>query len=154
MRTPAQGGGIRGRLRLVTASGDERRNHNSVLAGGAGLVARLFAGQLTTPIDRVSVGFGTDPLGPDGVALRPGDADPATLTGPIATGDFTVTTSEDAVRVSITATFTPTVTLDGVTEAGLGAGEVLYNHVLFDPVRLQAGQAVSFFWDIDFPFDR
>jgi hypothetical protein len=70
----------------------------------------------------------------------------------VAAGDFTVTPAADVVRVAITATFTPTVALDGVTEAGLGAGDVLYNHVLFDPVRLEAGQAVSFFWEIDFPF--
>ena len=93
----------------------------------------LFSGQVATPIDRVNVGFGTAPLGPDGTALQPGTADPATLTGPVAAGDFTVTPTADAVRVAITATFTPTVALDGVTEAGLGAGDVLYNHVLFDP---------------------
>jgi hypothetical protein len=143
---------LRGRLRLVTAAGHERRATNQVLAGGAGLVAGLFSGQATTPIDRVNVGFGTGPLGTDGTALQPGTADPATLTGPVAAGDFTVTTADDVVRVAITATFTPTVALDGVTEAGLGAGEILYNHVLFDPVRLEAGQAVSFFWEIDFPF--
>ena len=141
-----------GRLRLVAAGGEERRATNSVLAGGAGLVAGLFSGQVTTPIDRVNVGFGTAPLGPDGTALQPGTADPSTLTGPVAAGDFTVTPAADTVRVAITATFTPTVALDGVTEAGLGAGDVLYNHVLFDPVRLEAGQAVSFFWEIDFPF--
>ena len=143
---------LRGRLRLVTADGMERRVHNSVLLGGADLVARLFAGQATTPIDRINVGFGTDPLDPTGTALRPGSADPATLTGPVAAGDFTLTPEDDFVRVAITATFTPTVVLEGVTEAGLGAGDVLYNHVLFDPVRLAAGQAVSFFWEIDFPF--
>lgn len=141
-----------GRLRLVAAGGVERRGSNSVLAGGAELVAGLFSGRLSTPVDRINVGFGTDPIGPSGTALRPGDADPATLTGPVGAADFTLTTGDDVVRVSITATFTPTVVLDGVTEAGLGAGEALYNHVLFDPVRLEAGQAVSFFWEIDFPF--
>jgi hypothetical protein len=140
---------------MVTADGVERRTHNSVLEGGAGLVARLFAGMSpAAPIDRVNVGFGTEPLGPGGVALRPGAADPATLHGPIGPADFTVSTTGDAVRVSITATFTPTVELDGVTEAGLSAGDVLYNHVLFDPVKLEADHAVSFFWDIDFPFDH
>lgn len=152
MRMTSTAPGLRGRLYLATATGQERRARNSVLRSGADLVAKLFAGQLTTPIDRIGVGFGTDPLPPDGTALRPGDADPATLTGSVAATDFTVTPGDDAVRVSITATFTPTVALDGVTEAGLGAGDVLYNHVLFDPVLLEAGQAVSFFWDIDFPF--
>ena len=152
MRVRSRFPGPVGRLRLVAAGGEERRATNSVLAGGAGLVAGLFSGQVTTPIDRVNVGFGTAPLGPDGTALQPGTADPSTLTGPVAAGDFTVTPAADTVRVAITATFTPTVALDGVTEAGLGAGDVLYNHVLFDPVRLEAGQAVSFFWEIDFPF--
>jgi hypothetical protein len=152
MGPETEGVGLRGRLRLVTVAGEERRARNSVLAAGAGLVARLFAGQANTPIDRINVGFGLDPLGPTATALRPGSADPATLTGPVGPADFTVTAGDDAVRVSITATFTPTVALDGVTEAGLGAADVLYNQVLFDPVRLEAGQAVSFFWDIDFPF--
>jgi hypothetical protein len=143
---------LRGRLRLVTAGGEERRVPNSVLQGGAELVAKLFAGQLTTPIDRINVGFGTEPLEPTDSALRPGTADPSTLTGPVGSADCTVTADDDFVRVSITATFTPTVALDGVTEAGLGAGDVLYNQVLFDPVRLEAGQAVSFFWEIDFPY--
>lgn len=152
MSATTETGRLRGRLRLLTAAGEERRATNSVLAGGADLVARLFAGQVSTPIDRINVGFGLDPLGPTAAALRPGRADPSTLTGPVAPADFTVTTGDGAVRVSITATFTPTVALDGVTEAGLGAAGVLYNQVLFDPVRLEAGQAVSFFWDIDFPF--
>jgi hypothetical protein len=152
MPTTLQVAGLRGRLLLVTATGDVRGASNSVLVGGADLVAKLFAGQVATPIDRISVGFGTDPLGPAGTALRPGSADPATLSGPVAAGDFSIAAGDDAVRVSITSTFTPSVALDGVTEAGLGAGDVLYNHVLFDPVLLEAGQAVSFFWDIDFPF--
>ena len=143
---------FRGRLRLVTAGGEERAATNSVLQGGASLVAGLFAGQLTTPINRVNVGFGTDPLEPEGSALRPGAADPATLTSPVAPSDCTLAADADLIRVSITATFTPVVALDAVTEAGLGAGDVLYNQVLFDPVNLEAGQAVSFFWEIDFPF--
>lgn len=143
---------FRGCLRLVTAGGDERVAANSVLQGGAELVAGLFAGQRTTPIDRVSIGFGTDPLQPADTALRPGAADPATLTSPVDPADCTLAVDEDHIRVSITATFTPVVALDAVTEAGLGAGDVLYNQVLFDPVKLEAGQAVSFFWEIDFPF--
>src|SRR5215211_5559 len=126
---------LRGRLRLVTATGDERRVPNSVLSGGATLVAGLFAGQVTTPINRINVGFGTDPLGAADTALRPGSTDPAELRGPIAPGDATVAVVDDVVRVSITATFTPTVALDGVTEAGLSADDALYNQVLFDPVN-------------------
>jgi hypothetical protein len=144
--------GLRGRVRLSTARGDERLAPNSVLPAGAELVARLFAGQLTTPVNRVNVGFGTDPLGPTDTALRPGGVDPANLTSPVGPADCTIAVDDDIVRVSITATFTPTVDLDGITEAGLGAGDVLYNQVLFDPVNLEAGQAVSFFWEIDFPF--
>jgi hypothetical protein len=143
---------IRGRLHLATATGDERQVANSVLSGGAELVARLFAGQAATPINRVNVGFGGDPLGPADIALRTNGVDPAVLRGSVAPGDATVAAVDDVVRVSITATFTPTVALDGVTEAGLSADDALYNQVLFDPVNLEAGQAVSFFWEIDFPF--
>ena len=82
MRVRSRFPGPVGRLRLVAAGGEERRATNSVLAGGAGLVAGLFSGQVTTPIDRVNVGFGTAPLGPDGTALLPGTADPSTRTSP------------------------------------------------------------------------
>ena len=48
--------------------------------------------------------------------------------------------------------FQPTVELTGVTEAGLLAGDKLYNQVVFEPVTLRPGQDVTFFWEIDFPF--
>lgn len=144
--------GLRGRLRLVTATGVERNVPNQVLQSGAELVAKLFSGQLTTPIDRISLGFGDGPLEPTDTALRPGTANPTTLRSPVAPDDCTVTIEGESVRISITATFTPTVVLREVTEAGLGAGDLLYNQVMFDPVTLDEDRPVSFFWEIDFPF--
>jgi hypothetical protein len=133
----------------------ERRAPNSVLRQGAELVAKLFAGQATTPIDAVRVGFGTEPLAADETALRPPPTpvDAGALTSPVAPGDCTVSTDrDDLVQVAITAAFTPIAPLTDVTEAGLAGGDVLYNQVLFDPVTLRPGQAVTFFWEIDFPF--
>ncbi|MEA2933180.1 MAG: hypothetical protein QOI56_1965 [Actinomycetota bacterium] len=152
---------LRGRLRLVVRDPDgtiaaERSGPNAVLRQGAELVARLFAGQASTPIDGVRVGFGTDPLDPTATELGPPPAgiDPANLTSPVLPADFTITSGDDLVQVAIAATFSPTVDLAGVTEAGLVGGGALYNHVLFDPVTLHQGQAVTFFWEIDFPFGR
>jgi hypothetical protein len=31
---------------------------------------------------------------------------------------------------------------------------VLYNQVVFDPVDLHLGQDVTFYWEVDFPFDH
>ena len=50
------------------------------------------------------------------------------------------------------APFKPTVDLTDVSEAGLLAGDVLYNQVVFEPVTLRPGQNVTFFWEINFPF--
>ena len=51
-----------------------------------------------------------------------------------------------------TVVFKPTVELVDVTEAGLRAGEKLYNQVVFEPVTLRPGQDITLFWEIDFPF--
>ena len=48
----------------------------------------------------------------------------------------------------------PVVNLPDVTEAGLLAGEELYNQVVFEPVTMQASQNITFFWEIDFPFGQ
>ena len=160
-RPAGAGPGLRGRLRLLVRNPDgttaaERDASNAVLRQGAELVAKLFAGQTSTPIDGVRVGFGTDPLEPTATELGPPPAgiDPAALTSPVSPADFTITAGDDRVQVAIAATYSPTVDLPGVTEAGLVSGGALYNHVLFDPVTLHQGQAVTFFWEIDFPFGR
>ncbi len=56
------------------------------------------------------------------------------------------------IKVIVNALFKPTVELKDVSEAGLLAGDVLYNQVVFEPVTLRPGQNVTFFWEINFPF--
>jgi hypothetical protein len=135
-----------------------RESHNVVLRQGAALVAKLFAGAAGAGhVDAVGIGFGTETLGADALALTPPQpaVDPAALRSAVLPAAFTIVTDQpDAIKVTITTPFHPTVELAGVSEAGLFAGTVLYNQVVFDPVDLHLGQDVTFFWEVDFPFDH
>jgi hypothetical protein len=151
----------RGRLRLHVRDGGGltvRRAGNVVLARGAQVVATLFAGAAgATPIDRVGVGFGVETADVGATALTPppdGSIPANALSAPVEPDDFSIATDADErlVRVSVATIFKPTVELKDVTEAGLLAGERLYNQVVFEPVTLHVGQDVTFFWEIDFPF--
>src|SRR6185295_17237063 len=83
----------------------------------------------------------------------PGNITPEQLSTAIEPQDFTIITDQaNAVKVTVSATFKPTLQLENVTEAGLMAGDVLYNQVVFEPITLVPGQNVTFFWEIDFPF--
>jgi hypothetical protein len=155
----------RGRLHLRVERGGrivaERRARNLVLTGGAEIVARLFAGRPDAgPVNKLRVGFGQEAVDVDatGLTAPPADAgiDPSALEATVAADDFTLETDTAArlVRVSIATTFSPSEDLDGVTEAGLLAGETLYNQVVFEPVDLRVGQDITFFWQVDFPFGR
>jgi hypothetical protein len=152
---------IRGRLRLDvrTAGGRlvaRRDAANAVLRGGAELVARRLSGLDSQPISAVAVGFGTEVADLGATALTPpADAGipAAALSSPITPTDVTVQTGRpDTVLLSLATAFHPTVTLPDVTEAGLLAGERLYNQVVFEPVTLAAEHDVTFFWQIEFPF--
>jgi hypothetical protein len=151
-----------GRLRLVVRSAEgevvaERLSRNTVLRQGALIVAQLFAGQAgAAPIDRVAVGFGqvAADIETTGLTPPPGGGVPADALRADLQGD-SVTIAGDratAIVVSIAARFMPPVELPDVTEAGLLAGDRLYNQVVFEPVTLRPGQEVTFFWDVEFPF--
>jgi hypothetical protein len=133
-----------------------RTGRNAVLRGGAELVARRLSGLDAEPIGAVTVGFGTESADAGASALtRPPDGSipAAALSTPVTPDAVTVTLDQpDAVLLSLATVFHPTVTLPDVTEAGLLAGGRLYNQVVFEPVTLQVGQDVTFFWQIDFPF--
>ncbi|HEX9821343.1 MAG TPA: hypothetical protein VGD07_17210 [Methylomirabilota bacterium] len=151
----------RGRLRLTVRSHGvvvaERRAQNLVLRRGAAVIAGLFSGAAgAAPINQVKVGFATEAATAELTTLTP-PADTtipaAALVSPIGAADFTVILDRPAaVQVLISSVFKPTIELKDVTEAGLLAGEALYNQVVFDPVSLRPGQDVTFFWEIDFPF--
>jgi hypothetical protein len=136
----------------------ERGARNIVLRSGASLVAKLFAGAPgVTAIDTIGIGYAANPASAELIALVPPPADldiPAeALRTALPPESFAVATDRaGAVQVRITATFRPTRELPKVTEAGLLAGNTLYNQVVFEPVTLTKGQDVTFFWEIDFPF--
>lgn len=153
----------RGRLTLVVRGADgaelaSRSARNVVLQGGAELVASLFSGaEGAKPIDTIAVGFAQDGADVGATALTPppnGGIDESALRSAVEQDDFAAETDQDTrlVRVSVATVFKPTVELRDVTEAGLLAGERLYNQVVFEPVTLRPGQDVTFFWEIDFPF--
>jgi len=151
----------RGRLTLTVRNGAEtevRRARNLVLQAGAELVAGLFAGaEGAKSIDTIAVGFGRDGADVGATGLTP-PADPSIhaseLRSPVQKDDLGVEIDRNdrTVRVTVATIFRTTVELAGVTEAGLLAGERLYNQVVFEPVTLRPGQDVTFFWEIDFPF--
>ncbi|HKO57299.1 MAG TPA: hypothetical protein VJ276_15595 [Thermoanaerobaculia bacterium] len=152
----------KGRLLMTIRSAegellDSRSSRNIVLRKGAELIAALFSGQSKTSIDRVRVGFGTSVADEDVVALTPPPTpiEAALLEAPLESGDFTVAAEGDnAITVRVAAKFTPQADIPDVSEAGLLAGNVLYNQVVFEPVTLRKGQDITFFWQIDFPFGR
>jgi len=148
----------RGRVRLeVREPGGrvvaERRAANIVLRGGAELIAKLFAGTAGGPVDRVGVGFAREVADAGITALTGldgGDPPPAT---PIPADSFTIdATRPGTVAVSVASVYHPATDLADVSEAGLLAGDDLYNQVVFEPVALRVGQDVTFFWEIEFPF--
>lgn len=158
---------ITGRMEMTVRNADgallaRRRDGNQVLRDGALLVAQLLAGAAGVgPIDFVQVGWNREPADADTTALgapppAPPPAEPiaaAALRSPVRAEDFTLdATRSDVVRVSVSTLFRPIVDLPDVSEAGLMAGDRLYNQVVFEPVTLRVGQDVTFFWEIDFPF--
>lgn len=133
-----------------------RQASNMVLRGGAGLIAKLFAGVPdTAPVNNVRVGFAREAGSLELKALTPPDppVDPAALQSTVAAKDFTIVADQpSAIKVVVNALFRPTAELANVSEAGLMSDDILYNQVVFEPVTLRPGQDVTFFWEIDFPF--
>lgn len=150
----------RGRVRLTVRSPTGavvavRQARNTVLRNGARLIARLCTGQGGQAINRLQLGFAQQEASVDATSLTQANPplDVAVLRADIPSAAFTIDTAPpDLVRVSVNALFTPSVTLTDVTEAGLMAHDELYNQVVFEPVTLEPGQNITFFWQIDFPF--
>jgi len=156
-------GAPRGRLELTVRDGSgavvaRRAARNLVVRNGAAVVARLFSGAAgAQPINQLRLGFAKEGGTPELKALTPpnGAIAPEALRSTLKASDFTIdTTSADAVQVSISAAFHPTVDLNDVSEAGLFAADDLYNHVVFEPISLKTGQDITFFWQVNFPFGR
>jgi hypothetical protein len=163
VRVISVGAEMRGKLAMVVRGADgelvaERRARNIVLRQGASIVARLFSGAADgSPITHVQVGFARESATPETTALTPPQVavSPAALRTELPPGSFQVIGDQPAaIKVLVNATFHPTVELKDVSEAGLMAGTVLYNQVVFEPVTFRPGQDVTFFWEVDFPFGR
>lgn len=151
----------KGKLTLIVYSSEglpveQRRARNIVLRNGASLIAKLFAGAPdTVAVNQVRVGFAKEAASTEVTALTPPDDNiaPENLVSPVNREDFAIITNQpEAVKVMVSSTFKPLTELKNVSEAGLLAGDVLYNQVVFEPVTLRPGQDVTFFWEIDFPF--
>jgi hypothetical protein len=152
---------ITGRVLLTVRSEDgyvvaERRATNMVLRNGAVIIAKLFAGANgATPINQIQLGFASDSGTANLTALTPPDPPipVASLRSPLKPENFHIATDQPGeVQVSISAVFHPTLELKDVTEAGLLAGDDLYNQVVFEPLTLQPNQDITFFWQVNFPF--
>ena len=147
-------------LTIRSQGGDvvaRREARNLVVRDGAALIAGLFSGKAKTSIDRIRIGFG-DHATPESKALTaptPAIADASALEAPVKPEHFQVDPAgAGAVKVSISVPFEPKQDFANVSEAGLFAGTTLYNQVVFEPIAMVKGQAITFFWQIDFPFGR
>lgn len=140
----------------------ERREHNTVMATGARLIADLFAGT-GSPITHMGVGTNDDT--PEDVrvtALTNGSGDDGPLVGgtttPIAASAFTATLVEErrVVQVRVRATLPNDAAVGRIREAGLlaqGEGDpVLYNRVVFAPVDKGDDHELTLFWEVEFPY--
>jgi hypothetical protein len=150
-----------GRLTLTIRSREgalvaTRSARNLVVRDGAALIAALFSGRPATPIDRIRIGFGDHATAESKALTAPTPAvEAAALEAPVKSDNFQVDTAgAGAVKVSISVPFEPKQDFSSVSEAGLFAGNTLYNQVIFEPIAMSKGQAITFFWQIDFPFGR
>jgi hypothetical protein len=166
------------RLELRDATGelvDVRRARNSVMQAGARLIADLFRGAATTPINGMAVGVSPEPPAPPynttALTTTNPDATPALsrFTTPVPPTAMTVEVLEPLfkVRVSVRglipagSAVSPDAAVDTVTigEAALGVLSAdglslatLYNRVVFEPIRKARTQEIALYWDVDFPF--
>jgi hypothetical protein len=160
---------MRARLRLELTDHDgrvvvSRSALNSVMQGGAGLVASLFAGA-GSPISHMGVGtndapeseaFSTTALSNDAA----GGGQPLTgdTEAPIPPEAFSseVDTARRVVRMRVRGTLPDDAAVGVVREAGLlakgGDAPVLYNRVTFAPVTKGADHELTLFWEIEFPY--
>ena len=163
---------VRDRAGIVHA---RRRARNSVMQGGAELVADLFRGAAATPVNGMAVGLSSEP------PAVPYTATTLTTTNPdgtVALARFAIPLAANAMAVEVLAgLFKVRVRVRGVVpadaanstdvkaatvqigEAALGVLAAdglslarLYNRVVFEPVAKARDQELALYWDIDFPF--
>ncbi|HEY3185152.1 MAG TPA: hypothetical protein VGJ77_20090 [Gaiellaceae bacterium] len=162
---------MRGRIHLQLRDRDgalvaERRATNSVMRGGAELVANLFTGD-GVPINRMGVGTSdtpeTDAFTTEALT-NPPEPDASRLEGAteiaLAPEEFTVSVDEThrLVKVRCHATLPESAAVGTLREAGLlarpdGEGDaVLYNRVTFSPISKNDDHELTMFWEVSFPY--
>lgn len=141
-----------------------RKAYNSVMQGGAQLIAKLFSGS-GTPITHMGVGtsdapesdsFSTAALTNTGV----GDAQPlqAPTEAAIPPEAFSIDVDQTkrVVRVRVRGTLPNSAAVGIVREAGLvsrsGTNAVLYNRVTFAPINKGNDHELTLFWEVTFPY--
>jgi hypothetical protein len=131
-----------------------REGHNSVLRGGAALLANMFAAK-STGITHMAVGSSDAP--------ETQDFTTAALTNPtevpITSDAFQIDAPDPVkrvVRVRVQGTVPAAANIGTVREAGLvahnGNAVSLYNRVVFAPIDKAAGHELTLFWEVGFPF--
>ena len=145
------------RIELKSMSGETvavRQEYNSVLRGGADLLARLFSGQ-GAGITHMVVGtsdapesdvFGTTALtGPTEV--------------PISADAFQIDPPDPVkrvVRVRVRGTVPAAAAVGTIREAALlsrsGDTATLYNRVTFAPIQKTNDHELTLFWEVGFPY--
>lgn len=159
---------MKARLHLWTSRGDgtvieQRRAHNTVMAGGAQLIADLFAGSGTAI---THMGVGTSENAPDDVMVTAllneavGDDEPLAgeTMGLIAPDAFVASVIEErrVVQVRVRGTLPAEAAVGRVREAGLVSATddstVLYNRVVFAPIDKRDDHELTLFWEVEFPY--
>lgn len=169
---------IHGSLRLeLRGPGGEvlavRRVDNTIMRGGAELIATVFTATPTRPISGMAVGTSVTPNTTpyEIVALKATDDDNKPLLGgttvSIPAENVTVETlaSEFRVLVSLRAVLPKEAAVrdggaeTGIAEAALGIlsddGKSLskiYNRVVFDPVPKGPEHELALYWEVSFPY--
>lgn len=145
------------RVELKSTTGETievRQEYNSVLRGGADLLARLFAGQ-GDGITHMGVGtsdapesdaFGTTTL--SGATEVPISADAFQIDPPDPV--------KRVVRVRVRGTVPAAAAVGTVREAALLSrnddSAILYNRVTFAPIEKTNDHELTLFWEVAFPY--
>jgi hypothetical protein len=145
------------RLELKSKAGETvavRQASNSVLRGGADLLARLFSGQ-GTGITHMAVGTSDAPEGdPFSTTALTGATEVA-----IPAEAFSVDPPDPVkrvVRVRVRATVPAPDAVGTLREAALlsRSGDIatLYNRVTFSPIEKPTDHELTLFWEVGFPY--
>ena len=150
-----------------------RRARNTVVRSGAEIVAGLFSGQASTPVNGMAVGTNAEPISApyELGALNGLDEAGAALVGALAVAispeNVKVETlaSDQRVRVAIRGVLPAGAAraADGQTvmigEAALGVLNAdasglasIYNRVVFEPIPKGKDHELVFYWEIIFPY--